>query len=103
MDGQNEPLLLRQGDGGVVCLTLNRPKAFNSLSRELLAAVETELDRQGRIVLPPPLLAHAKLEREVVVAGVRDHLELWEPATWRKELEEVGGRVEDVADRLADT
>lgn len=73
------------------------------MSRLLFAtAVETELDRQGRIVLPPPLLAHANLEREVVVAGVGDHLELWEPRMWRKELEEVGGSAELVADRLAD-
>ena len=59
MDGQNEPLLLRQGDGGVVRLTLNRPKAFNSLSRELLAAVENELDR----------LAEDKTARVVVLTG----------------------------------
>ena len=41
-----EPLLLRQDDGrGLVTLTLNRPEAFNSLSEELLAALQTELDQ----------------------------------------------------------
>jgi MraZ protein len=72
------------------------------MSRYLFAgATETELDKQGRIMLPPPLLEHAKLGREVVVAGVRDHLELWDPAAWRKELDEVGGSAELVAERLA--
>ncbi|MHB8668224.1 MAG: enoyl-CoA hydratase [Burkholderiales bacterium] len=40
-----EPLLLRQDDGGVVTLTLNRPTQFNSLSQALMRELQTELDR----------------------------------------------------------
>ena len=40
-----EPLLLRQDDGGVVTLTLNRPAQFNSLSRALMSELQAELDR----------------------------------------------------------
>ena len=64
-------------------------------------ATEALPDKQGRIVLPPALLEHAKLAREVVVAGVRDHVEIWDRATWRKHLEEVEGSAELVAERLA--
>ncbi|MEI7785822.1 MAG: enoyl-CoA hydratase [Betaproteobacteria bacterium] len=40
------PLLLRQDDGRGLCtLTLNRPEAFNSLSEELLDALQAELDK----------------------------------------------------------
>ena len=39
------PVLLREDAGGVVRLTLNRPSAFNSLSRELLLALLAELER----------------------------------------------------------
>ncbi len=74
------------------------------MSRLMFAgAAETELDRQGRIMVPAPLIQHARLRREVVVAGVRDHLELWEPGAWRRELEEVEGSAEVVAERLAAT
>jgi enoyl-CoA hydratase/carnithine racemase len=39
-----EPLLLRQDDGGVVTLTLNRPAQFNSLSRSLMSELQAELE-----------------------------------------------------------
>jgi len=64
-------------------------------------ATESELDKQGRVMVPPALLQHASLEREVVVAGVRDHVEIWDRAAWQKQLEEVEGSVELVAERLA--
>jgi MraZ protein len=64
-------------------------------------AAETELDKQGRVGIPSALLEHAKLGRDVVVAGVHDHLEIWDRAAWRKELAEVEGSAEDVAERLA--
>jgi MraZ protein len=64
-------------------------------------AAEAELDKQGRVMIPAALIAHAGLGRNVVVAGVRDHLELWDGAAWRKEMKEVEGSAEDVAERLA--
>ncbi len=64
-------------------------------------ATEAELDRQGRVMIPAPLLEYAQIERDVVVAGVRDRLEIWDRARWREELAEVEGGVEGVAERLA--
>jgi len=40
-----EPVLLRRDVGGIVTLTLNRPRQFNALSEELLAELQIELDR----------------------------------------------------------
>jgi enoyl-CoA hydratase/carnithine racemase len=41
----HDPILLRYDDGrGVTTLTLNRPQAFNSLSEDMLAALQRELD-----------------------------------------------------------
>jgi MraZ protein len=64
-------------------------------------AAEAELDKQGRVMIPPALIEHAGLGRNLVVAGVRDHLEIWDGAAWRRELKEVEGSAEDVAERLA--
>ena len=73
-----------------------------SIQRFLFSgASEAELDKQGRVMIPAPLLEHAQLGRDVVVAGMRDHLEIWDRDAWRRELAEVEGSAEDVAERLA--
>jgi len=64
-------------------------------------AAETQPDRQGRVMLPAALIAHGRLGREVTVVGMGDRLEIWDRAAWRKQLEEVEGSAEDVAERLA--
>jgi MraZ protein len=64
-------------------------------------ATEAELDKQGRVGVPAALIESAKLGKEVTVAGVYDHLEIWDRATWRDQLTKVEGSAEDVAERLA--
>jgi len=64
-------------------------------------AAQGELDKQGRMVIPVPLLESAGITREVTVAGVYDHLEIWDRAKWGAQLHEVEGSAEDVAERLA--
>jgi MraZ protein len=77
-------------------------KEARQMNRFMFAgATEAELDRQGRVMLPPALIQHAGLGREVVVAGVRDHVEIWDRAAWREQLKDVEGSVELVAERLA--
>jgi MraZ protein len=64
-------------------------------------ASEDTPDKQGRVTIPAALLQHAALDKEVVVAGVGDRAEIWDRATWRKQLKEVEGSAEHVAERLA--
>jgi transcriptional regulator MraZ len=86
-----------------------RLRALDPLSQEarmmrrhfFAGAAQGELDRQGRMVLPTALIEHAGLTREITVAGVHDHLEIWDRAKWRQQLHEVEGSAEDVAERLA--
>ena len=55
----------------------------------------------GRNLIPSALREYAGLDRDVVAAGVNDHLEIWDRAAWRRELAESEGRTRDVAERLA--
>ena len=80
---------------------------FTKEARELkrfffAAAADVEPDKQGRVLVPPALTKHAGLGREVVVAGVHDHLEIWDRASWAANVTKVEGSAEDVAERLAD-
>jgi MraZ protein len=49
-----------------------------------------DLDRTGRILIPDRLMQFAGLEHEVVLLGVRDHLELWNSARWNTYLDANG-------------
>ena len=80
---------------------------FSKEARELKrfffsGAADAQLDKQGRVLVPTALLEHAKLGREVVVAGVHDHLEIWERQAWRDHLASVEGSADHVAERLAE-
>jgi MraZ protein len=64
-------------------------------------AAEVDADKQGRVMLPGSLARNVGIEREVVVAGVNDHLEIWDRAAWRDHVKVLEGSAEDVAERLA--
>ena len=45
-------------------------------------AEPSDLDNQGRILIPDRLAEHAGLGSEVLLIGVYDHLQLWAPNRW---------------------
>jgi transcriptional regulator MraZ len=67
-------------------------KDVRAFQRFLISGVEEcELDRQGRILVPPNLRNYARLSREVVLVGAIRCFEIWDRNTFeshRKELEE---------------
>ena len=65
-------------------LPMDKPEA-RMLSRFFLAgAIDAEVDKQGRILIPSNLLAHSKIEKEAVVAGVGNRVEIWSKDEWEK-------------------
>jgi MraZ protein len=59
-------------------------------------AVQLELDKQGRILLPPHLRSYADIQTEVLLVGMETFVELWHPAHWQAALA-------GIADILADS
>jgi MraZ protein len=57
-----------------------------------------DVDRSGRILIPDRLLLFAGLKQEVVMIGVRDHLELWDAERWQNYLTQNAPRFDSVAE-----
>ncbi|MBM4465617.1 MAG: division/cell wall cluster transcriptional repressor MraZ [Chloroflexi bacterium] len=66
----------------VANLPLSDPNA-RLFSRMIFSGLECKLDRQGRILLTPPMRDHANIESEVVVIGVNSRLEIWSKERWQ--------------------
>jgi MraZ protein len=76
---------------------------YKKISRFFQAnSFEIELDAAGRVTLPPPLLKHADIAKEVVVAGVGDHLEVWGRGRWQSEQASLDAEIGEVTERLGD-
>ena len=60
-------------------------KGARDYTRFLFAgASEEKPDKQGRITISPMLREYASLDRDVVVIGVMNRVEIWDPARWQQ-------------------
>jgi MraZ protein len=66
-------------------------------------SLETELDAAGRVMVPAFLIAHAGLDKEVVVAGSGKALEIWDRAKWAEYNATLASDVTDITSRLGHT
>jgi MraZ protein len=57
--------------------------------RFLFSYNEAEIDRQGRIVIPPALRRHAELGTDVTILGNGDRVEIWSRERWQARCEQV--------------
>jgi len=68
----------------------------------LAGAMECEVDKQGRVVLPEYLRTYAGLQKAVVVAGLYNRLELWDESTWNSYKAKMEEDAESVAEQLGE-
>jgi MraZ protein len=72
-------------------------RAFNRLFYAQVQRVE--IDRHGRVRLPIELAQLASLEKEIVLLGVRDHLEIWDRAHWSAYVDDTQPHYDQLAER----
>ena len=65
-------------------------------------ARQAECDRQGRFLVPANLRAHAKLQKDVVLIGISNRIEVWSKAEWDRYNEEITPSVSSIAETLVD-
>ncbi|AHF96854.1 MAG: division/cell wall cluster transcriptional repressor MraZ [Desulfurella sp.] len=51
------------------------------------SAIDVNLDSQGRIIIPQTLRQLANIEKNIVVLGNLDHIELWSAQNWQQEMD----------------
>ena len=67
----------------------------------IAGASEVDIDSAGRIATLAAQREFASLTRDVVVAGVADHIEIWDSAAWAAYQTENASTIEDAAEQLA--
>jgi MraZ protein len=61
-------------------LTNDKARTFKRFFQA--GAADCEVDNQGRVLLPGNLREFASISKEVVIAGVGDHAEIWSKDKW---------------------
>ncbi len=83
-------------------LPLTNKKAREFKRFFLGSAVDGEIDKQGRILISTSLRTYANLDKEVVLAGVLDKVEIWSKDAWEARTAEIEENIEDIASDMED-
>lgn len=63
-------------------------------------ASEQTPDKQGRITITPELRGYAGLERDCVVIGIYNRVEIWEPGAWAAYTAEQESAFSDISEEI---
>ena len=75
--------------------------ATRSFIRLMLAgAVDVEVDKQGRILIPDFLKIYAGLGKNVIVAGIYNRLEIWDEKKWQEYKKKAEKNTDEIAEQL---
>ena len=75
-------------------------RAFSRLM--LAGAMDLEIDKQGRVIVPDYLRKFADLKKEVVIAGLYNRLEIWDKESWEKYKQGTEKTSSDIAEKLGE-
>ena len=65
-------------------------------------AAEVECDKQGRVLVPANLRDYALLDKDVIILGVSNRVEIWSKASWDEYSEQISPTVASIAESLVD-
>ena len=68
----------------------------------LAGAMDVELDKQGRVVLPEYLRVYAGMSKNVILAGLYNRLELWDEDGWKRYQQKNESEGADIAEQLGE-
>lgn len=92
----------RQIEAKLRTLPLTKADARSFVRFFFSGAVECELDKQGRIMIPQNLREYAEIEKDVVAVGVSTRVELWSAGRWDKYVAEASESFDAIAESIVD-
>jgi MraZ protein len=78
------------------------PRNRNFARTFFASASDQQPDRQGRIVVPPGLRDYAGLDKDVVIVGVAERIEIWNTEAWERLSEEADEMFADIQEALSE-
>ena len=81
-------------------LPLGEKKMRQFVRLMLSGATDTEMDKQGRILIPSYLSEFAFFKKKVVIIGLYDRLEIWDTEEWNKSKKEAEKDKDGIAEEL---
>ena len=66
----------------------------------LAGAVDVDLDSQGRVLIPDYLKEYAGLDRNVIIAGLFNRLEVWNEKKWGEYKQSAEKNTDEIAEQL---
>ena len=78
------------------------PRARKYARLKISTATEAPIDGQGRILVPPFLRERAALEKDVMIAGVGNWIELWDKTRFENELSDAQENFDEYASTMSD-
>lgn len=82
--------------------SLNSSQSTNRMLRRFFfgSAIELDYDKQGRILIPAPLREHASLQKNAVIVGVGNHVEIWSRERYEGYNEEMEAHIEALTESM---
>lgn len=81
-------------------LPLSQADARGFVRIMLAGAMEVDLDKLGRILIPDYLKKYAFLNKKVVIAGLYNRVEIWDENKWEEYKQKTEKEAGDIAERL---
>lgn len=81
-------------------ISQSNTRAFSRLM--LAGAMDVELDKQGRVVLPEYLRQFAGIKKSLIIAGLYNRLEIWDEEMWKKYKNQTEAESNAIAERMGE-
>lgn len=81
-------------------ISQSNTRAFSRLM--LAGAMDVQIDKQGRVIIPDYLRKFANLQKKVIINGLYNRLEIWDEESWEKYKNKTEKESDSIAEKLGE-